>query len=57
VPAEEEIRSILDGIGFGMGGLDLKAGDRIDIAYSLEINEWNGRRNLELKIKEIKKNS
>ena len=53
--AEEEIRSILDGIGFGMGSLDLKAGDKIDIVYSLVLNEWNGRRNLELKLKEIRK--
>jgi len=55
IPAEEENRSILDGIGFGMGSLDLKVGDKIDIAYNLVVNEWNGRRNLELKIKEIRK--
>ncbi len=53
--ADEGSRLMWDGIGFGMGDLDLKIGDRIDIAYNLVVNEWNGRRNLELKIEEIRK--
>ena len=46
----------LDGIGFSMGQLDLAVGDKIDIAYNLTLNRWQGRETLQLKIKEIRKN-
>jgi single-stranded-DNA-specific exonuclease len=32
----------------------LRPGARIDIAYSLSLNQWNGEKRLELKIKDIK---
>ncbi|PIS14944.1 single-stranded-DNA-specific exonuclease RecJ [Candidatus Shapirobacteria bacterium CG09_land_8_20_14_0_10_38_17] len=51
----EEVNSVLNGIGFGMGNLDLRVDDRIDIAYSLVVDEWNGRKNLELRVEEIRK--
>ena len=35
----------------------LKPGDKIDIAFSVDVNEWNGNRELELKIEDIKKAS
>jgi len=38
-----------------MGNLDLRVDDRIDIAYSLVVDEWNGRKNLELRVEEIRK--
>src|SRR3989344_4868229 len=43
------------GIGFGMGKMfsKIKIGDRIDIAYTIDINEWNGEQRLQLKIKDI----
>ena len=43
------------GIGFGMGEMfsKIKIGDRIDIAYTIDINEWNGEQRLQLKIKDI----
>lgn len=40
-------------IAFGLGDMDLKIGDRVDIAYSLSINEWNGNREVQIKIKDI----
>jgi len=46
----------LNGICFGMGerSKDLHVGDKIDIAYVLEVNEWNGNRKIELKIKDFR---
>jgi len=45
----------LSGIGFGLGQENLAVGDRVDLAFSLIINRYRGRKNLELKLKEIKK--
>lgn len=44
-------------IGFGMGELwgNLQMGDRIDMVYEVSINEWNGNRELQLKIVDLKK--
>ena len=45
-------------IGFGLvknGGADLKIGDRVDLVFEILKDEWNGRRDLQLKIKDIKK--
>lgn len=43
-----------DGILFGYDkNLNLKIGDTIDIVYSISMNEWNGNRNLELKLKDL----
>jgi len=46
----------IDAIAFGFGelGNKLKKGDEIDVAYSAEINEWNGTTSLQLNIKDIK---
>jgi single-stranded-DNA-specific exonuclease len=43
-------------IGFGLGEefKDLKVGDRIDIAFTLDANEWNGERRLQLNVKDVK---
>jgi len=45
-----------DAIAFGMGELSskLKEGASIDIAYSIDMDTWNGNRRLQLKIKDIK---
>lgn len=45
----------IDAIGFGMGKLaeDLQIGDSVDIAYTIDENQWNGKTSLQLKIKDI----
>jgi len=42
-------------IAFGLGAIDLEIGDKIDIVYNLSINQWNGNREIQLIIKDIKK--
>lgn len=51
-------------IGFGLGDTNkhpddwkkiLKPGDKIDIVFSIGVNQWNGNRELELKLEDIKK--
>jgi len=45
-------------IAFGFGktiGNELMIGDTIDIVYEISINEWNGNRELQLKLVDIKK--
>jgi single-stranded-DNA-specific exonuclease len=44
-------------IGFGLGerGYSLKIGDRIDLVFELIADQWNGTRNLQLKILDYKK--
>lgn len=46
----------IDCIGFGMGELEqsLKSGQLIDLAFYLEINKFNGRELLQLKVKDLK---
>jgi single-stranded-DNA-specific exonuclease len=47
--------SVLDAIGFGMGrfALPLARARRADFAYSLEFNEWNGQRKIQLRLRDI----
>jgi single-stranded-DNA-specific exonuclease len=51
-------------IGFGLGDTtkhpddwknNLHPGDKVDIAFSVEVNEWNGNRELQMTIEDIKK--
>lgn len=44
-------------IGFKFGELaqDLSAGDKIDAVFEINVNEWNGRRELQLKIVDLTK--
>lgn len=43
-------------IGFGKGRLaqSLKPGDTVDVAYEIEINEWNGSREPQLRIRDTR---
>jgi len=43
----------IGGIGFGLGNIDLAIGHNVDIVYNININEWNGNREIQLKIKDI----
>ena len=51
-------------IGFGLGDINrcsenwkqcLKPGDKIDMVFSIGVNEWNGNRELQLTIEDVKK--
>ncbi len=44
----------LIGFSFGEWCAKLKAGDKIDIVFELGVNEWNGNRELQLKIVDLK---
>ena len=48
--------TIFDTIGFKFGAMAerLTRGDKLDIAYTFEENEWNGERKYQLNIKDIK---
>jgi single-stranded-DNA-specific exonuclease len=45
-----------NGIGFGQGqwASRLPTGQPVDAVFSLEFNEWNGRRSLQLNIKDLR---
>ena len=48
----------LQAVGFGIGkkwGDILNAGDLVDIVYDIGINEWNNKKDIQLKIVDIKK--
>lgn len=55
IPSEAEGSSTMDAIAFGKGELaqEIKIGDQIKIAYNLDLNTFNGRQTLQLKIKDI----
>ena len=38
----------------GFLAADLKPGQRLDVAYNLELNTWNGRSKIQLKLKDFK---
>lgn len=46
----------LNAIGFNLGGLasKIKIGKRIEFAYTIDQDSWNGNKRLQLKIKDIK---
>jgi single-stranded-DNA-specific exonuclease len=43
-----------DAIAFRQGDWANKLPDRIDLVYHLEINEWNGRRQLQLNVQDVR---
>ena len=51
--SEEDCK--FDAIFFKAGETSFVIGDRVDIVYSIEENEWNGNKRLELKIKDLKR--
>ncbi|MDN5314085.1 MAG: single-stranded-DNA-specific exonuclease [Clostridiales bacterium] len=47
---------VYEGIAFGMSEADelFKTGDMVDLLFSLEINEWQGRKSLQLQIRDLR---
>ena len=64
---KSEKLKVIEGIGFGMGEMSSKIhiGDKIDVVYTIDENEWlarrslgeggNGEKRLQLKIKDLRK--
>ncbi len=44
----------IDAIGFGLGERAISLPRRIDAAYNLEMNEWNGKRSRQLRLLDIR---
>jgi len=45
-------RETLEAVGFNMAERDLP--EDVTLAFSLQINDWNGRKSLQLKVKDIR---
>lgn len=45
---------ILDAIGFRLAELAPSKGDSVDVAYTLDINEWNNTRSVQLNLQDIR---
>ena len=45
----------LGGVGFGMASVSemVKSGKPFDLCYTLEENEWNGRKRIEMLVKDV----
>lgn len=54
VTFEDERGHAFDAIGFRMGHLQPTLPSRVDVLYHMEANEYNGRRSLQLNLKDIK---
>lgn len=52
---DSSVLKTLSAIGFNIAGKysDIKVGSKIDLVYKLDINEWNGNRELQLKIEDL----
>lgn len=48
--------AVLDAIGFGLGerANGMAADEHLDIAFHLEVNEWQGRRSLQLNVQDLR---
>ena len=51
---DDECGGFCDAIGFRMGNLQSSLTPHVDILYNLELNEYNGRKSLQLNLKDIK---
>lgn len=50
-------KNIIQGIGFNLGNLvnEYRLGDKVDCVGFLEVNEFNGNRNMQINIKDVRK--
>lgn len=53
-PEDSKIWKLI-GFRFGDWAKQLRMGDLVDIVYEIGVNEWNGRRELQLKIEDLKR--
>jgi single-stranded-DNA-specific exonuclease len=51
---EDAHHTYFDCIGFRLGPLQKSMPARVDVMYTLEANEWNGRTTLQLNLKDVK---
>jgi single-stranded-DNA-specific exonuclease len=51
---EDERGATVDSIGFRMGHLQPTLPPRVDVIYHFEVNEYNGRKSLQLNLKDVK---
>ena len=51
---EDERGATVDSIGFRMGHLQPTLPPRVDVMYHFEVNEYNGRKSLQLNLKDVK---
>jgi len=56
--AEDKSPKMFEAIGFGLGDKfpDLKNGDKIDIVFNLQEDEWNGNKKIQLKLVDLRVN-
>jgi single-stranded-DNA-specific exonuclease len=49
------VKTPFDAVGFGMGEWygKIKQGMNVDVAYTIDMNEWNGNTNIQLKVRDI----
>lgn len=48
------IDKIIEAVGFGMGDCELEGVEKIDAVFNLNINSWQGKESIQLKLKDIK---
>jgi len=54
---EDEFGKRVEALGFGMNQIDINIGDKVSLVFKLHINDWNGKKKIELKVIDIcKKN-
>ena len=51
---DDECGGFLDCIGFRMGTMQSSLTPRVDVLYHLELNDYNGRKSLQLNLKDLK---
>ena len=54
VTLDDECGGFMDCIGFRMGPMHTSLQPRVDLLYNIELNEYNGRKSLQLNLKDIK---
>ncbi len=54
IALEDERGITVDGIGFRMGDMQASLPPRVDVLYTFETNEYNGRTSLQLNLKDLK---